>query len=471
MEKFVEQAIREQIATLSQEQKDVQIFYECLGKKPRIELLKLYVELGLPFNYVSKTQDGVLHVLAKKKKPDIMKMFIDLGADINAKNSSDETPLHICTSKCDSKSMKYLIEAGANINAVDNKGRTPLIRACVLLKGVMPTNLLLNNNADILASEMNAKQLGGHCIVLANNPRLITKDLIDKGFFDYPDGHGVFPIHLAMLHGYRRCIEEFVHHGFDLNLQDERNGDTPLHTAIRCGRDELVTYLFEQDVDITIMNDDNETAIQLAERLQWPNVSTAIKVAQKEAEIRKIQKEFLINNGDNSMSDHNLNNANNRKRINKKKENPLSAEELAEKDMRHFSRIIELLKDKTVLPTSLKMEMREINDHNIVDEEGRTIMHHAAINGNSTFIMSLIRRNISAAVKDNINRTPLMYAILSGDEPSVNVLMNHGYDIHEVDEMNNSLFVLAYWMEMYEVALRLVHEGADDRNLLQGRVE
>jgi len=229
--------------------------------------------------------------------------------------------------------------------------------------------------------------------------------------------------------------------------------------------------LFEQDVDITIMNDDNETAIQLAERLQWPNVSTAIKVAQKEAEIRKIQKEFLINNGDNSMSDHNLNNANNRKRINKKKENPLSAEELAEKDMRHFSRIIELLKDKTVLPTSLKMEMREINDHNIVDEEGRTIMHHAAINGNSTFIMSLIRRNISAAVKDNINRTPLMYAILSGDEPSVNVLMNHGYDIHEVDEMNNSLFVLAYWMEMYEVALRLVHEGADDRNLLQGRVE
>ena len=469
MEKHFEQAIRDNIATLSQEQKDYQIYYECLGKKPRIELLKLYVELGLSFSYISKTQDGILHVLAKKKKPDIMKMFIDLGADINAKNSKDETPLDICTNKGDIKSMKLLIEAGSDVSTNTSKGCTQLNRAPAFVKRGEANDLLLNNDDDIIANEVDMKRLGGHCIVFANHPRLITKELIDSGYFAHPDAHGVFPIHMAILHGFRECVEEFVKHGHDLNIQTIRSRDTPLHYAVRFGKDDLVRYLYEQDVDITLVNDKDETAIQLAERMQLPQVITALKIAQKEADLRMIQKKIVNIHGENSVSEHNTNKS---KQFKKEKvKNILSQEETERKDKMHLSRIIKMMKESKVLLSDLRAEMREIKNQEIVDEDGKTIMHHAAINGMSGFVVNLIRRKICTVVKDNIDRTPLMYAILSGDVPTVKVLMDHGYDIHETDAMNNSLFVLAYWMEMYELAMQLIKEGADDRKLLEGRVE
>ena len=62
-----------------------------------------------------------------------------------------------------------------------------------------------------------------------------------------------------------------------------------------------------------------------------------------------------------------------------------------------------------------------------------------------------------------------MHAILSGDLSSIEILMKLGYDVHDTDAMNNSLFVLAYWKEMYDLASRFVGEGADDRGLLEGR--
>jgi len=467
MEKHIEQAIREHIDSLTQDQKDIQILFECLSKKPRIELLKFYVELGLSYKYVSNTKDGILHVLAKKKKPEIMKMFIDLGANVKAKNNHDETPLHICTSKGDIKSMKHLIDAGADINAFDNKGRTPLMRACVLVKGAKATHVLLEHGADILASGMEKKHLGGHCIVLANNPRLITKELFDRGFFSYPDAHSLLPMHLAILHGYQACVETFTKLGYNLNAPSPRNGDTPLHSAIRYGKTEILTFLLDQNIDLSIMNDENETAIQLAERMQLPQVLAALRIAQKKNASKSIQVEHIINNREKAMRNSHRNQADNTSSVKKMKATKsVSTEEIREKDMLHFTRIIELMQEPEVSTAALKLEMREIQNHDIVDDEGKSILHHAAMLGLNRFVIYLIRRKYDTNRKDNINRTPLMYALLSGDMITVRILLDQGYDVHETDAMNNSLFVLAYWMEMYELASRFVREGADDRNLL-----
>jgi ankyrin repeat protein len=79
--------------------------------------------------------------------------------------------------------------------------------------------------------------------------------------------------------------------------------------------------------------------------------------------------------------------------------------------------------------------------------------------------MYLIAKNANPHIKDNLNRTPLMYAILSGESNLVEMLMKLGYDIHETDIMNNSLFVMAHWMEMHALAEKLMTEGADSRGL------
>lgn len=132
------------------------------------------------------------------------------------------------------------------------------------------------------------------------------------------------------------------------------------------------------------------------------------------------------------------------------------------------SRIVQMMHDENTHMPTLRKEIRELYDCNVADRNGMTLLHHAAKLGYSRLIMYLITRNANPQLKDGINRTPLMYAILSGDLSSVELLMKFEYDVHETDAINNSLFVLAYWMEMHELASRFVREGADDRGLLKG---
>lgn len=470
MDKRSEQAIREHILTLTQEQQDFQIMFECLGKKPRIDVLQLYVKMGLSFSYVSKTKDGILHVLAKKKKPDIMKMFIDLGADVHALNKDQETPLHIASTMGDIATMQLLIDAGADLNAHDIKGRTPLIRACMLARGVKATGLLLKHHADMRSTGMDKKRLGGHCIVEKNLHRLITKDLIEKGFFSYPDEHGLLPIHLAVFLGHNECVKEFGKNGFDLNIQNMVNGDTPLHYAVRCGKTDILHYLYEHEADDSIPNLEHETARELAERMQWPQVMQALTGAVEEAEMRRLQKELSNEKKELIMKKKDMHDADDESGIKSSGMKKLKSKaESRQNDTATLSRILIMMHEDELHMPDLRKEMRELHDFDTTDGNGMTLMHHAAKLGYSRLIMYLITKNANPQKKDNINRTPLMYAILSGDTSSIDILMKFGYDVQDTDAMNNSLFVLAYWMEMYDLASRFMREGADDRGLLKGR--
>lgn len=469
MDKRFEQAIRDHVATLTQEQQDFQIMYECLGKKPRMDVLQLYVKMGLSFSYVSKTQDGILHVLAKKKKPEIMKMFIDLGADIHARNKDQETPLHIASTIGDIATMQLLIDAGADLNAHDIKGRTPIIRACVLARGVKATALLLKHDADMLSTGMDRKRLGGHCIVERNLYQLITKDLIEKGFFSYPDEQGLLPIHLAVFLGHEECVKEFGKLGIDLNIQNMMNGDTPLHYAVRCGKTDILHYLYEHEADDSIPNMEHETARELAERMQWPQVIQALSSAMEEAEMRRLEKALSNEKRESIMRKKDMHDTGNESGIKKSgMKKSKSKPESKQNDLALLARIILMMHDDEVHMPALRKEMRELQDYDIADGNGMTLMHHAAKLGSSRLIMYLITKNANPQVKDAINRTPLMYAILSGEPSTIDILMKMGYDVKDTDVMNNSLFILAYWMEMYDLASRFVREGADDRGFLKG---
>jgi len=52
--------------SLNREQKEAQLLLECVRKKPRIEVIALYLGMGVSARYVSKTEDTLLHVIAGK---------------------------------------------------------------------------------------------------------------------------------------------------------------------------------------------------------------------------------------------------------------------------------------------------------------------------------------------------------------------------------------------------------------------
>jgi ankyrin repeat protein len=65
----------------------------------------------------------------------------------------------------------------------------------------------------------------------------------------------------------RACIESLVDSGADVNIQQPKDGDTPLHLCIRHGNIAGVNYLLDRGADPTVPNREGDIPLHLAARL------------------------------------------------------------------------------------------------------------------------------------------------------------------------------------------------------------
>lgn len=77
-------------------------------------------------------------------------------------------------------------------------------------------------------------------------------------------------------------------------------------------------------------------------------------------------------------------------------------------------------------------------DINCKDEEGWTVTHHAAWNGNLKFLNILLYNDAKIDVKDTSGVTPLILAVAKGHATITHVLINAGADVKVRDSRNNN---------------------------------
>jgi ankyrin repeat protein len=156
--------------------------------------------------------------------------LVDAGADLSVKNRNGETLLYVAAEKGQIEMARALIARGEDARARTPNGETVLHAAAMIESAALMTDLIR------AGAEVDA----------ANND-------------------GETPLQWAALTGTFLAVKALADAGADLNVQDARLGNTPLHAAVSHDDIVLIHYLLSRNVRTDIRNNAGQTALELAQ--------------------------------------------------------------------------------------------------------------------------------------------------------------------------------------------------------------
>ena len=207
------------------------------------------------------------HCPAMWSDPAVCRILIDAGADLQTKGHNGWSPLHYA---CESGALgvvKMLVRAGAGVRATDYEGDTCLILAACsghtetvrYLVGLPEVDVKYRAEAD--AGNDTALRLA-----IQKKATDVVQVLLDAGAdIDIQQNRNRYsPLHSACYEGALDVVKMLVRAG--VGVRDTNYvGHTCLSHAARFGHTEIVRYLLcLPEVDVNQRDTDNGTALQLA---------------------------------------------------------------------------------------------------------------------------------------------------------------------------------------------------------------
>lgn len=119
--------------------------------------------------------------------------------------------------------------------------------------------------------------------------------------------------------------------------------------------------------------------------------------------------------------------------------------------MQNFAGQVNPLENKNSLINAVKSNDLELfsallnkNDVHQIDEFGKTALAYAAANGNEYMINCILQAGADINARDNLNKTPLMYAVSkAGNIKIVELLLEAGANPSVIDTQHNSVLMYA----------------------------
>jgi ankyrin repeat protein len=173
--------------------------------------------------------------------------LITAGAPIDRGNDMGITPLMIAAINEDAENIRLLLDAGADPEARTLNGLTALIMVAQQgkAKSIRP---LVEGGADI------------------------------EGVDDIAD-HNNTPLGWAAYLGQVEVVKELIVLGANLNYIPSGQGDTPVISAVRAYRVEVVKVLVEAKADLTIRNRMGKTALDYAKEMNDAEMIALLEAA------------------------------------------------------------------------------------------------------------------------------------------------------------------------------------------------
>ena len=171
--------------------------------------------------------------------------------------------------------------------------------------------VFLDNNLDVQTKDNQGRNCLFYLMTTPNNKdnlidrRPLCSLLLGRQIkINYMDNNGISPMMEAINKGYIYIMNMFIKYGGDVNIVNPNDGNTAFHYAIlRENRDALFILLSKGHCDLSIKNNNNETAIDLAKKMN----------NESNKEIYELINKFINSGKQENPNENSYNNINNKK--------------------------------------------------------------------------------------------------------------------------------------------------------------
>lgn len=227
-----------------------------------------------------------LHLAAAGGDPSVVTLLLEAGADLEARDHGEATPLHLAVSSRSPDNVTVLLAAGADLEARDARGETALLRA-VDTPGFLDARTvaaLLDAGAVVTASAENGETPLYRAVRWTLDPGVVRRLL---GLGADPNAPGRYLLHVAARTGYpgrHDLVLALLEGGADVTLRDD-NGNTALHAAVswRAHDIEFALALLRAGAEVDALNDAGVTPLHMAVETGSPAHANALLQAGADA--------------------------------------------------------------------------------------------------------------------------------------------------------------------------------------------
>ena len=351
------------------------------------EAVRMLLDAGAPVDIGDNENSTALDVASADGRLETVTLLLERGADIGHRDDFGMTALLFAAFNGQADVARFLIENGADAGVGRTDGTTALHAAA--WSGSEPlARLLVESGADV-----NARTNALHTPLLsaaAGRGGLDVIGLLVENGADVHDreGNGLTALMLAAWSGRADAIDYLVNEGVSVRARSNRDGQTALHLAANRGQTEVVEILL-----------DNGTPVDVETDLGWTPLVMASLDGHVEAAGLLLDRGADVNGASN--------------------DGVTALMRALDGNNREFA---EFLLD------------RGADADAVETESGRTLLHFAALRGDSGLAELVLEHGASSDPVDHLSMTPIRYAAKYGHRDVAELLASRGAVTHGLEE-------------------------------------
>uniref|UniRef100_A0A8C0CPL8 Inversin n=1 Tax=Balaenoptera musculus TaxID=9771 RepID=A0A8C0CPL8_BALMU len=370
----------------------------------RLDCADTLLKAGADVNKTDHSQRTALHLAAQKGNYRFMKLLLTRRANWMQKDLEEMTPLHLTTRHKSPKCLALLLKfmAPGEVDTQDKNKQTAL-HWSAYYNNPEHVKLLIKHDSNIGIPDVEGK-IPLHWAANHKDPSAVhtVRCILDaaptESLLNWQDYEGRTPLHFAVADGNVTVVDVLTSYE-SCNITSYDNlFRTPLHWAALLGHAQIVHLLLERNKSGTIPSD-SQGATPLHYAAQ-SNFAETVKVFLKHPSVK---------------DDSDL-------------EGRTSFMWAAGKGSDDVLRTMLSLKSDIDINMADKYGGTGGARVDLVDQDGHSLLHWAALGGNADVCQILIENKINPNVQDYAGRTPLQCAAYGGYINCMAVLMENNAD-------------------------------------------